>query len=76
MCCGLLSVFSAPPPKGVCIQVRSIEIFIGQIRLKPVFEQWKEGAELKVLERGERWGQGEMEMERRWRKKMNQNHMA
>lgn len=31
-----------------------MKILISQIRLEPVIEQWKEGTELKVSERGER----------------------
>ena len=30
------------------------EILIGQLRLEPVSRQWKEGAELKVLEKRKR----------------------
>jgi hypothetical protein len=40
--------------RGACTQVRSGEVLIGRIRLEPVIGQWKEKAELKVLERGKR----------------------
>ena len=45
------------PQEGAHTQVMSGEILIGQIRLEPVIGQWKEKAELKVLEKEEeeRW---------------------
>jgi len=55
------------------------KILISEIRLQAVIVQWEDGAELEVLERGrDRQGEGEMnqEIERRWKKKFNQNHMA
>ena len=46
--------------------------------LEPVTGEWKEKAKLNVLEKGEEEKKRETEdgERRRWRKKMNQNHMA
>jgi hypothetical protein len=65
----LFIFFFCFPKRGARTQVRSHEILLGQIRLEPVIGKWKEGAKLKVLERGKKKKerQGEMEGEMRWR---------
>lgn len=58
---------SAPMRSGSHTQVRSSEILMDQISLEPVIGQWKERAELKVLEDRENNGR---------RGRMNQNHVT